>query len=311
MAQLLVGTPYELEAVDDTQYVGGQRAVVADLYPTGRFILARFSSYSQADYSSIVPTRSGNGQWVNESQFPGMELELSTVRPAVVGLAGYFVPVGNVLFDAPGMFAVDVDNGSGFVPFEGQVTVIHRGDGNLAFAPPVRVRDAAIGLKLDAGAATSVRLRWKERRLPFEIPSISKVRVINGINGWVLDDTVIWHKESGLCTNGLQLASLPDGYQWEFWRRTEREGGLRTKALHGRDGRRYVPYERFTPPDTGLLLHWRDFNHKTGSRSQFKLAIYDPATGARSRLSDLTVCVNPRRDAVLLASSANPRNGIY
>jgi len=313
--QIQVTTAADLEAYDDSSLRGGTHAVVNDLYPTGRFVLDRSSAYAGVDYVNVIPTYTSQGQWVNEATKLGTEEELSVELPGVQGSAGYYLPIGHFFLDAPGMIAIDVDLGAGFVPFTGAFTVIHRGDGNLSFAPPVSVHDAATGVRLDAGGATTVRLRWIERRLAYHIPSISKVRLVQQGPDWVLDSSIVWKKETKngpviAATNGLQLATLPNGYQWEFWRRTLREGGLRPGAniTHMRDGRRFVPYERFSTPATGnLLLHISQFSHYYQGRFQFKLAVYDPFTGARGPLSDLTVVVNRVRDFLVLASSADPR----
>lgn len=314
--QIQVATAADLEAYNDAPLRGGARAVVTDLYPTGRFVLDRSSAYASVDYVNVIPTSTSQGQWINEANKLGTEEELSVNLPAVQGSAGYYLPIGHFFLDAPGMIAVDVDDGSGFVPFTGSFTVIHRGDGNLSFAPPTSVRDAATGVRLDAGAeAVTVRLRWIERRLAYHVPSLSKVRLVQQGPNWVLDSSIVWRKESRnapvvAATNGLQLATLPDGYQWEFWRRTLREGGFRPGAniTHMRDGRRFVPYERFSTPSTGnLLLHISQFSHYYQGRFQFKLAVYDPFTGARGPLSDTTVVVNRVRDFLVLASSPDPR----
>lgn len=313
--QIQVTTPADLEAYDDAPLRGGARAVVTDLYPTGRFVLDRSSAYAGVDYVNVIPTATSQGQWINEANKLGTEEELSVDLPGVAGSAGYYLPIGHFFLDAPGMVSVDVDLGSGFVPFTGAFTVIHRGDGNPGFAPPLSVRDAATGVRLDAGGATTVRVRWIERRLAYHVPSISKVRLVQQGPDWVLDSSIVWKKETKngpviAATNGLQLATLPDGYQWEFWRRTLREGGLRSgqNITHMRDGRRFVPYERFSTPSTGnLLLHISQFSHYYQGRFQFKLAVYDPFTGARGPLSDLTAVVNRVRDFIVLASSADPR----
>lgn len=322
--QVQVSTPADLEAYDDSALSGGTHAVVTNLYPSGRFVLDRSSAYAGVDYVQVIPTYTSQGQWINESTKIGTQEELSTVLPALPGVSGYHLPIGNYFLDAPGMMAVDVDSGAGFAPFTGTVVAIRRGEGNPGFAPPASVLDAAIGVRLDAGAGTlSVRLRWLERRLAYQVPSISKVRLIqDNTNQWVLDTAIEWRKESRNetpqhATNGLQLAALPNGYQWEFWRRTLREGGFRRRSsagpvLHARDGRRYVPYMRFDTPASGnLLLHVSAFNGNRQGRFQHKLAVYDPFTGARGPLSDLTVVSNPARDFILLASSPNPRQTVY
>lgn len=207
-------------------------------------------------------------------------------------------------------------------------TSVRRARLNPSFAPHPSVQDAAIGIRLAVAPTGPVRIRWQERALwGLEDPVVARVRVTVGNNNVPVSprqfdivgaggDAKAWAKLTYVDgdalasrqTNAVELPRLPEGYLWEVWRRTRRDGGGRGHSVtrYPRDGRRFVPYIRLPQAAEGkTLYHWSDLGlsrrrHITCFRA------YDPATGARGPFSRETIRWSPAKDACWTEGSPAP-----
>jgi hypothetical protein len=198
------------------------------------------------------------------------------VLDSIAGKNNYRIPVGDWFLDAAGQTTLEIDSGAGYVPKTYGVDYSHL----QRVTPPPTVADAAIGFTLAGGpvpAGWKLLFRWTDRRILVEPNSIAKVLV-------PANYAVPWSANGANPPNGVLVPELP-GTQVEFWRQTNRDGGLRGNFLVlKREGRRYLPFYRgatdvFRFSVTDFATSQREH------RNHYRVCYYDPSTGARSLLS--------------------------
>jgi hypothetical protein len=239
----------------------------------------------------------------------------------------YFLPPGHDFLDTLVSTAVQVYVG-GALADPATYTAVHRGQNNPTFGPQASVVDAAIGVQLAAPPSADVLIRWVERSLVgLEDPVVGRCRVVvdssyqpetprtfdlgpTNTKVWRKETTVGGDPKASRQTNAVELPRLPEGYLWEVWRRTRRDGGARSGSgtRYPRDGRRFVPLCRLAQPVVGKsLYHWRDLGLAYERRHVTMFRAYDPATGARGPFSRDAIRWYPQRDACWTEGSPNPR----
>lgn len=196
-------------------------------------------------------------------------------------------PPEGYFFDAAGETTLTIDKGSGPVPQVYGFEYSHL----TRNSPPTSasVLDIAQGFVI-AGSPAEVDagwicvFTWKKRVILTDPLPIAKVRTDG-------DYSIAWGSNSAFPPNGVTVPGI-EGYQVEFWRQSFKSGGLRQGTLGGglRYGRRYIPYLRF---GTDVWTFSEDEFSPTQAlkRNRFKVAYYNPSTGARSCLSNDTIVV--------------------
>lgn len=251
-------------------------------------------SVASADGTDVIQA-TGPGRfrrWLGAG--PVLTTPHEMIIPSVAGRNNYTIPVGNWFLDAVGDTALDIDQGSGFIPQAYGPDYAHL----LRVTPPPTVADAAIGFSIVGGAVSAgwaLRFRWFERTLLANQPSIA-AKVLQPPSY-----TVEWLQNGPFAANtpnGVRVPEYPN-VQVEFWRQTWRNGGVRGGAgVLRREGKRYLPYFR------GALNQFTfakaEFSSAQGlKRNHYRVCYYDPTNGARSALSnDVIVVCGPQNDRV-------------
>lgn len=208
------------------------------------------------------------------------------VAPTVPGRISYTIPLGGWFIDRPADTSLEIDSGSGWVPQAYGADYGHL----RRYSPPPTVADLCIGWTLSGPpGAWLMRFRWNEWVYQSAPQVVTPVRLIGG-PGTDIDYSVIWYQPTDyVCPDAVWVPPM-DGFGLEFWRRTNRTGGLRGSSLT-RSGKRYVPYIRFAPGK--WIVHNMEFRPGSSVRIwKFKVCYYDPVTGARSPLSNATITAN-------------------
>lgn len=208
--------------------------------------------------------------------------------PSVEGVAHYYIPIDDFVLNQAGESSLELDQGGGFVavPYESGYNYITR----LTCDPSVV--DAAIGFAYvgEVSAGWTFRFKWYTRTLFVPPPRISPVRIVGGN----VDFSDRWHMyDAATCPNGIHVREL-HGYQVELWRYTQQTMGGGMRQGGPRYGRRYVPYRRF--PTNQFLIDLTDLGNSR--RRKFRVCYYDPATGARSELSNTAYRASNKKDDV-------------
>lgn len=231
-------------------------------------------------------------RWSGSAASPSIDVVHEMIVPSVAGRNNYTIPVGNWFLNAIGETTLDIDSGAGYIPQAYGPDYAHL----LRVTPPPTVADAAIGFSIVGGAVPAgwtLRFRWHERTLLVQPSVVAKV--IQPPNY-----AAPWNSSSAVdFPNGVRIPEYPD-VQVEFWRQTWRNGGQRgNMGVLRRDGKRYLPYFR------GVLnqFAFRSSEFRPTQpmkRNHFRVCYYDPATGARSALSNdiIVVCNDQQADRV-------------
>lgn len=132
-------------------------------------------------------------------------------------------------------------------------------------------------------AAATVKVGWVER-LILENPLRARAVRVNPLSPGTLDTSVnyveSWDKGgggAGANTNALIVDHCPAGYQIEVWYLQKRKGRLG-------QARSWLPWRRWATNSAYALFSPYDLDFSLKTRFGFAAALYNPVTGARSRL---------------------------
>lgn len=247
-------------------------------------------SVETPDGSTIVAgTGPGRFKRWSATGVPQVSVKHSILVPSVAGRLNYTIPLGNWFLNAPGETTLEINTGSTWIDQAYGADYGHL----QRVTPPPTVADAAIGISLNdpPPAGWVLRIGWYERTLLVQ-PSVA-AKVLQPPNY-----TVPWNSSSAVdFPNGVHIPEYPN-VQVEFWRQTWRNGGLRgTAGVLRRGGKRYLPYYR--GPLNQFVFAKSDFRTAQPlKRNHYRVCYYDPATGARSALSNdvIVVCSDSQND---------------
>ena len=238
---------------------------------------------------------------------------------AVAGQQAYFVPWGTYLRGVD-VLAVEV-NGVPVVAGVDYVPMIRQARTDVPWMQPTTA-DVVRGVWMTPAppAAATVKITFVVRDLQIAPPVPTTVFAPAGSFQYpaLPGDRETWNYSPSSASIPLQVAIAGRaGFQVEFWRKSKGVGETRTPRIavpqvpQIRFGKHWSPYWRtgvavadgLVVVDTSdpalMLMPWN-----VNERRQYRLAYYDPASGARSGLSDLTLFVAQRADT--LAPTAKP-----
>ena len=212
-------------------------------------------------------------------------IERTKIFTTVAGQTKFGLPFGFYFKDVAGETSVEMDQGGGYIPLQYGPDYMHL-HRQTAVVPTVG--DAAFGITGLGGTVPGgqlLKLTWKDRRLLCSPPVVCAILFGSG-------PLPIW-KQMHVTNhpNGIHVG-LPDpAWAVEIWRFNPKPGGQGSDVQYHHDGRRWIPYWRGA---AGVEEFQSDVTFAgvlPSKRKMFRVCYYNPATGARSALSDDIVVV--------------------
>lgn len=227
---------------------------------------------------------------------------------------GFFLPFG--VYVAPvGLLSMSVDgfmiaSGADYVPMLRQV-------GSGGWPQPSTadvVRGAWLNMPLAGGGGEVIELRFVDRKLLIAPPQPYVTYAPGGVIPVLPPTTKLNFTYTSPQVPLSLFAGARKGLQLEVWRRTKKSGSVRVNAAGYttlRAGRHWSPWWRsaVAAEDGTVVIDptTEGWLPSSGQRRKtYKLAYYDPESGARSSLSDSTVFIAINRPDVVGTSVSHP-----
>lgn len=258
----------------------------------------------------------GDAVWFHTAVF----IQWETIdRTLVNDQRAVFLPWGAfVLADAAFVEAsLSTDGGVTFNPLVFGVDYVFQTRQNAGGWPAPSTADTSTGIWLlnTYAAGDIVRLRWRSGHLDIEPPTPVIVYAPGGALEPAGAGTKLWRFNNIQFPQAVLAATRPP-FQLEVWRYTGTTGRQREPAslaayMQYRGGRRFMPYYRDTTATSGEVVLTPGATFNARNKAAYRLAYYDPRTGARSELSEQRIYAARTRVDTVAGSVHHPRFSVW